>query len=40
MDAAARRLLSLTLAVASGQETRSEQKGYRDLAIFKDGVTL
>ena len=40
MDAAARRLMRLTLAVACGQETCSEKKGYRDLAIFKDGVTL
>lgn len=28
------------LRVASGEETKSERKGYRDIAIFKQGVTL
>lgn len=28
------------LRVASGEETKSEKKGYRDIAIFKQGVTL
>jgi altronate hydrolase len=28
------------LAIASGRETRSEANGYREIAIFKDGVTL
>ena len=28
------------LAVASGEQTRSEQNDYREIAIFKDGVTL
>ena len=28
------------LAVASGEKTRSEENGYREIAIFKDGVTL
>jgi altronate hydrolase len=33
-------LLSLTLQTASGKKTRSEQNGSREMAIFKDGVTL
>lgn len=28
------------LAVASGQQTKSEKRQYRDIAIFKQGVTL
>ena len=28
------------LAVASGEQTQSEKHGYREIAIFKDGVTL
>ena len=40
MTEACRELLSLTLAVASGQKTRGEDRGYREIAIFKDGVTL
>ncbi len=30
----------LVLAVASGRRTRSEEQGFHDFAIFKDGVTL
>ncbi len=33
-------LLDLVLRVASGQQTRSEENGCRDLAVFKKGVTL
>ena len=33
-------LLELVLRVASGQLTRSEENGCRDLAVFKKGVTL
>ena len=33
-------LLRKVLDTASGAPTRSEQAGYRDLAIWKDGVTL
>ncbi len=40
IDEAARRLLALVLDVASGKKTRSEENGYREIAIFKDGVTL
>ncbi len=40
MTQVAQCLLRLALETASGRETCSERKGYRDLAIFKDGVTL
>jgi len=33
-------LIRLVLEVASGKKVRSEESGYRDLAIFKQGVTL
>ena len=28
------------LQVAEGRQTRNEENGYREIAIFKDGVTL
>ena len=40
MSALAQTLYDLCLAVAEGQCSKSEEKGYYDLAIFKDGVTL
>ena len=40
IDEAAERLLSLVIEVASGKKTRTEEMGYREIAIFKDGVTL
>ena len=40
IDEAADRLLELVLSVASGEKTRQELNGYRDIAILKDGVTL
>ena len=40
LDAAGNRLLDYVLAVASGEKTRAEQHGAREIAIFKDGVTL
>ena len=33
-------LLEYILAVAGGEETKNEQNGYREISIFKDGVTL
>ena len=33
-------LLDLVLAISAGQQTCSEKGGCRDLAIFKNGVTL
>ena len=37
---AAKRLFALVLRVAGGEQTKSEQMGFREIAIFKDGVTL
>ncbi|MDY4976149.1 MAG: altronate dehydratase family protein [Clostridia bacterium] len=39
-EAEAGRLYQLILKTANGQEAKHEQKGYREIAIFKDGVTL
>lgn len=33
-------LLQYVIAVANGQETNNEKNGYREISIFKDGVTL
>ena len=33
-------LFSFVLDVASGRQTKSEQAGFHDMAIFKQGVTL
>ncbi len=33
-------LLETVIAVASGKQTCSEKNGYREISIFKDGVTL
>ena len=33
-------LLALVLEVASGKKTRTEEKGFREISIFKDGVVL
>ena len=40
MAEAAQKLLELVLATASGQLAQNERHGYREIAIFKDGVTL
>ena len=40
MEEAARQLFQLVLETASGKETKAEQHGYREIAIFKSGVTL
>ncbi|MCR5502112.1 MAG: altronate dehydratase family protein [Lachnospiraceae bacterium] len=40
LDEAGERLLDLALAVAGGKKTGQEINGYREIAIFKDGVTL
>lgn len=40
LDEAAEDLLRLVLETASGRQTRTEQKGYREISIFKDGVVL
>ena len=33
-------LIEYVLSVAKGEETANERNGYREIAIFKDGVTL
>lgn len=33
-------LFNLIIETANGKETKNEQNGYREIAIFKDGVTL
>lgn len=40
MDAAAHALMDLVLATASGQPTRAEENGEREIALWKRGVTL
>lgn len=40
MDFLAEELLGEILAVASGKKTKSEQLGFRDWTVFKQGVTL
>ncbi len=37
---AAERLMDLVLAVAGGKKTCSEEHGFREISIFKDGVVL
>ena len=33
-------LMKLVLEIASGKQTKTEQKGFREISIFKDGVVL
>ena len=40
LEEAAQNLMTLVLETASGKETRTEQKGFREISIFKDGVML
>ena len=40
LDAAGERLLDYVLRVASGEKTKAEKHGAKEIAIFKDGVTL
>lgn len=40
IEAAAQRLLDLVIEVANGRKTRTEELGYREISIFKDGVVL
>ena len=40
LDEAGADLLQLVLEVASGKQTKTEQKSYREISIFKDGVVL
>ena len=40
LDHAGDRLLDFVLKIASGKKTHAEERGAREIAIFKDGVTL
>ena len=40
LDEAGADLLELALEVASGKKTRTEEMGFREISIFKDGVML
>ena len=40
LDEAAEDLMDLVLKAASGRQTKTEEKGYREISIFKDGVVL
>ncbi len=40
LDEAGADLLDLVLEVASGKQTRTEERGFREISIFKDGVVL
>ena len=40
LDEAAANLMDLVLETASGKQTKTEQKGFREISIFKDGVML
>ena len=40
MESLSERFRDEVIAVASGKKTKSEQRGYAEMAIFKNGVTL
>lgn len=40
LDETADRLMDFVLQIASGKKTKSEENGYREISIFKDGVVL
>lgn len=40
IDETARELFHLVLETAEGEKTRAEERGFREISIFKDGVTL
>ena len=40
LDKQGQKLLKYVIRVAEGEETCSEKNGYREISIFKDGVTL
>ncbi len=40
MDEVTDELLEFIISIASGKETKNEINGYREISIFKDGVTL
>lgn len=40
LDELSEELLDFVLETASGKQTKSEEAGFHDMAIFKQGVTL
>ena len=40
LDESAQDLMDMVLEVASGKLTRAEERGFREISIFKDGVVL
>ena len=40
MDSVSKRFIDFVLAAASGEAVNNEKNGYREIAIFKSGVTL
>ena len=40
LDESARDLMNTVLEAASGKRTRAEERGFREISIFKDGVVL
>jgi altronate hydrolase len=40
MEKVLERFITYIISVASGEEVNNEKKGYREIAIFKTGVTL
>ena len=40
LDESAKDLMDMVLEVASGKLTRAEERGFREISIFKDGVML
>ena len=40
MESVSARFIEFVLAAAGGEKVRSEESGYREIAIFKSGVTL
>ncbi len=40
LDEAAQDLMTLVLEIASGRKTKAEEKDFREIAIFKDGIML
>ena len=40
MDALCKQFIQFILNVAEGKQTNNERKGYREIALFKSGVTL
>jgi len=40
LDELSENLLDFVLEIASGKKSKSEEAGFHDMAIFKQGVTL